>query len=154
MTLWAVCTADCRSPHGERGLKCPKIVSGIIIVLSLPTRGAWIEICSSAIFLRACSSRSPHGERGLKSCYPSCIGSPRRSPHGERGLKCSELASALERIEESLPTRGAWIEIPSVASGNASKISRSPHGERGLKFPVSGLRAWLPIVAPHTGSVD
>ena len=56
--------------------------------------------------------RSPQGERGLK--YKSDVEemvAARRSPQGERGLKyrCSvvEVISA-----ESLPARGAWIEIP------------------------------------------
>ena len=33
-----------RSPCGERGLKCARRNSALSIVLSLPVRGAWIEI--------------------------------------------------------------------------------------------------------------
>ena len=34
----------CRSPHGERGLKCRLCVNFRRRLLSLPARGAWIEI--------------------------------------------------------------------------------------------------------------
>ena len=34
---------------------------------------------------------------------------------------------------ESLPTRGAWIEIISQPKTVTTKKCRSPHGERGLK---------------------
>ena len=34
----------CRSPHGERGLKSDKLYWHPCHKLSLPTRGAWIEI--------------------------------------------------------------------------------------------------------------
>ena len=33
-----------RSPHGERGLKCPCKAISRIMEMSLPARGAWIEI--------------------------------------------------------------------------------------------------------------
>ena len=33
-----------RSPHGERGLKFRVILVGEVSVMSLPSRGAWIEI--------------------------------------------------------------------------------------------------------------
>ena len=55
---------------------------------------------------------------------------PGRSPHGERGLKFEVLA-AVQFVFESLPTRGAWIEI-------------GVHLAAVLVF----------VVAPHTGSVD
>ena len=37
---------------------------------SLPTRGAWIEIVQSEIAGGTRISRSPHGERGLKYPHP------------------------------------------------------------------------------------
>ena len=98
-----------RSPHGERGLK-------------------WRVQLFQGYQLQ---SRSPHGERGLKSCGPaSTVIAMCRSPHGERGLKLTSLRRSLSP-PESLPTRGAWIEI--VKSGLANEIDD---------------------VAPHTGSVD
>ena len=78
-----------RSPHGERGLK-----------FALRT-----------IALRI-SSRSPHGERGLKFILPSRShsGGSGRSPHGERGLKWRRGVKC-KPAYESLPARGAWIEM-------------------------------------------
>ena len=77
-----------RSPCGERGLKCP------VAAQILPQ-------------LR----RSPCGERGLKSAACcGCLWQCRRSPCGERGLKCRQRL-LLVGPRESLPVRGAWIEI-------------------------------------------
>jgi len=77
---------------------------------------------------------------------------------------------------ESLPTRGAWIEIQLQILRSESGTRRSPRGERGLKYyskntptkttsslPTRG--AWIEMdltlaavvvryVAPHAGSVD
>ena len=57
--------------------------------LSLPVRGAWIEI------------------RQIASVVHLMLG---RSPCGERGLKC-HLAVPCHVRFTSLPVRGAWIEI-------------------------------------------
>ena len=103
-----------------------------LAVLSLPMRGAWIEIphvkreviclgrspCGerglkyySMPVVRLRTGRSPCGERGLKFigvlviAYFLC-----RSPCGERGLKYKPpLAQA--HMDTSLPMRGAWIEM-------------------------------------------
>ena len=40
-------------------------------------------------------------------------------------------------MAESLPSRGAWIEIDSGVGLCAGRTSRSPHGERGLKWTGS-----------------
>ena len=53
-----------------------------------------------------------------------------RSPHGERGLKFFQGYLSELRFE-SLPARGAWIEIERNRAGAA-----------------------IPAVAPRTGSVD
>ena len=53
-----------------------------------------------------------------------------RSPHGERGLKLV-LTGTVRNVIESLPTRGAWIEIHKTEHYGLSQF-----------------------VAPHTGSVD
>ena len=60
---------------------------------SLPSRGAWIEICDLLPLPKAGRGRSPHGERGLKyKMRRTPPGGPgRRSPHGERGLKYADL---------------------------------------------------------------
>ena len=56
----------CRSPHGERGLKYIKKRNKKIILESLSSRRAWIEIRDFCRKDRMEWSRSPHGERGLK----------------------------------------------------------------------------------------
>ena len=98
-----------------------------------------VRNCSDAIkfqevFVQFCC-RSPHGERGLKFSKRASRGCPgrRRSPHGERGLK-SESIKGTYTVQESLPTRGAWIEILRSWRRAGNSLGRSPHGERGLKF--------------------
>ena len=70
-----------------------------------------------------------------------------RSPHGERGLKYKKCA-VCGRKAESLPARGAWVEIAMAVLAVALASRRSPHRERGLKsFFVHALdlcRASLP----------
>ena len=123
-----------RSPHGERGLKCFRVpilrrhtvslpARGAWIEIyplqevfpdllwSLPARGAWIEIHSSGVKRRTIMCRSPHGERGLKYHSP-----PAGGP-----------------VSRSLPARGAWIEIGGQRDTAVFIAGRSPHGERGLK---------------------
>ena len=65
------------------------VVVMVLWTMSLPTRGAWIEI-------------------GGTAAGGDYVGS--RSPHGERGLKCGVLSLVVTHVK-SLPTRGAWIEI-------------------------------------------
>ena len=78
-----------RSPHGERGLKSGDTFTVDTSKVSLPSRGAWIEI----------SRNRPNGPgtRSLPSrgAWIEIIRDPKdvkrfvgRSPHGERGLKC------------------------------------------------------------------
>ena len=144
---------DRRSPSGERGLKCVDPVRAVLRSLSLPIRGAWIEIrFKRGKIIR--DGRSPSGERGLK--YPRTPRAYRktqsRSPSGERGLKSLGLRDG-KNLPSSLPIRGAWIEMP-TRSANGYQPGRSPSGERGLKFiPVQVRRADIQV-APHPGSVD
>ena len=152
MVTPAFSAAAGRSPCGERGLKSRLRVPSILQQLSLPVRGAWIEIMVAGQRGTMCTSlpvrgawieiskppdvfggfgRSPCGERGLK--YAGDRGHQehlRRSPCGERGLKFREKA-AVERLFKSLPVRGAWIEIFCAA-----------------------LSCVLAAVAPRAGSVD
>ena len=76
-----------------------------------------------------------------------------RTPHGVRGLKYSCHYNHLVKIM-SHPTRGAWIEILTVAESPLTSTSRTPHGVRGLKFISELYRAMAAVVAPHTGCVD
>ena len=57
--------------------------------LSLPVRGAWIEIVNILALCANNVCRSPCGERGLKYVYPL--------------IRLGRMLS--------LPVRGAWIEI-------------------------------------------
>ena len=76
-----------------------------------------------------------------------------RSPSGERGLKFVR-EQWPERVDESLPIRGAWIEIPTTRTGGFFMPGRSPSGERGLKSRYEASVRTGPKVAPHPGSVD
>ena len=78
---------------------------------SLPARGAWIEISTGSRRSASIGCRSPQGERGLKSFFP-------------------RLPSACSM---SLPARGAWIEIWLCLPARRIGVRRSPQGERGLK---------------------
>ena len=124
--------------------------------MSLPVRGAWIEIylkgltCATlgrspcgerglkclvgVLALRTDARRSPCGERGLKC--PENGGRPDepcRSPCGERGLKFLRLVLLDEIVHQSLPVRGAWIEISTRRAGASRRRS----------LPVRG--AWIEI---------
>ena len=55
-----------RSPHGERGLKYIVNELAHALDVSLPPRGAWIEMPSLFGWAWMAPGRSPHGERGLK----------------------------------------------------------------------------------------
>ena len=56
-----------RSPRGERGLKLINILLTTLVLVSLPARGAWIEIGLFWSNADLDDRRSPRGERGLKS---------------------------------------------------------------------------------------
>ena len=79
--------------------------------VSLPARGAWIEICAFPYPHPDQLSRSLRGERGLK--YTGC--------------------NPVNRYLLSLPARGAWIEIEGSLYKPVRGIRRSLRGERGLK---------------------
>ena len=77
-----------RSPHGERGLKYVAVVDQLECHVSLPTRGAWIEIQTAE-------------KRHQRS----------------KSLPTRGAWIEMEKMKQrnmqwrSLPTRGAWIEI-------------------------------------------
>ena len=72
----------------------------------------------------------------------------RRSPHGERGLKFRHLIKLLHMLQ-SLPTRGAWIEIFPRPRLNLERFCRSPHGERGLKCDLVDINLQSSGRSPH-----
>ena len=98
--------------------------------------------------------RSPHGERGLKYLVVFEDGnSAGRSPHGERGLKFVIVLVYGANVA-SLPTRGAWIEI--VEGPGMSEVPAPSLPTRGAWIEINNtaLVNLVPLVAPHTGSVD
>ena len=124
----------CRSPCGERGLKSHGVprhrdphpslpVRGAWVEIksskrgqndgrSLPVRGAWVEIGKASLQWTGYNRRSPCGERGLKFIVWEVkpMANRRRSPCGERGLKYRFTHHVIRRTQ-SLPVRGAWVEI-------------------------------------------
>ena len=80
---------ESRSPCGERGLKYNRETGKLELHLSLPVRGAWIEILSAAALSAAALSSLPVRGAWIEIDYT----------YGET-WRCW-----------SLPVRGAWIEI-------------------------------------------
>ena len=69
-------------------MKSHRLVCKINCKLSLPVRGAWIEMDALSKRRENRRSRSPCGERGLKSSDGTHLAMQTcRSPCGERGLK-------------------------------------------------------------------
>ncbi len=144
-----------RSPQGERGSKCLATHGDVCAdkvaprkgsvdrndyadrplpspIVSLPARGAWIEMIERQHAGHTQQRRSPQGERGSKLFGNNQLDeSLRRSPQGERGSKYGEQHVA-HRESGSLPARGAWIEIPPTRTAGP-RSRRSPQGERGSK---------------------
>ena len=127
--------------------------------MSLPVRGAWVEIGGSGQRGRLSGRRSPCGERGLK--FRACAGEksqneslPVRGAWVEifRGGACASPSvslpvrgawvemhkkrAVLQGKRWSLPVRGAWVEIAGGSGGSGGDWRRSPCGERGLKSVV------------------
>ena len=86
--------------------------------MSLPVRGAWIEI---GLWLYSISV--------LKRSLPV------------RGAWIEIIFLQEMNVSHlSLPVRGAWIEIQSIRAQRAEHVGRSPCGERGLKFAYGRRR--------------
>ena len=99
---------------------------------SLPTRGAWIEIGTVAAGLTVKASVAPHaGSVDRNSGHFICLQTIYVAPLAGSVDRNISSQSSLVYLCMSLPTRGAWIEI-----------SRSQRD-----FDEYG-------VAPHAGSVD
>ena len=149
---------DSRSPQGERGLKSPQRLRRIQGRLSLPARGAWIEICTTSRPIATRLSRSPQGERGLKSqrlCgRDNCCVAPRKGSVDWN----QELVSYVHWLPPSLPARGAWIEIlhppffspfimvaPRKGSVDWNTFKRGKSSEFQVSLPARG--AWIEILS-------
>ena len=80
--------------------------------MSLPARGAWIEIEAHSRAASPVIGRSPHGERGLKSQWRELWNNVFQSLPA-RGAWIEILFNMVDEFAKmSLPARGAWIEIP------------------------------------------
>ena len=144
-------------------------------MVSLPSRGAWIETRCVRGQCAVWRCRSLRGERGLKLGSCGAVEDDRcRSLRGERGLKLAigqrvyvqntSLPSRGAWIEtmrsqqffpiRSLPSRGAWIETMPLMSIQALSTRRSLRGERGLKHNKLLVQEKQHNVAPFAGSVD
>ena len=140
----------CRSPHGERGLKFFIFYHLGKLTLSLPTRGAWIEIPSGGWSIGTIASLPTRGAWIEIAVHGAEVAvALRRSPHGERGLKSSNLRFKQASALVSLPTRGAWIEIAGCNCCFGGCSGRSPHGERGLKYADARYWTCTPGRSPH-----
>ena len=126
----------CRSPHGERGLKCPRTPILVGCWWSLSSWRAWIEIEIIARGISVRGGRSPHGERGLK--YSAC----RYYGHGQQSLSSwrawIEIYAAQGDYQNamSLSSWRAWIEMLVTCAFCWMNLSS-----------LSSWRAWIEIVA-------
>ena len=80
--------------------------------MSLPLRGAWIEI----------------------TCFVSTFKVISSLPLRGAWIEMMNNFANWNESSTSLPLRGAWIEIPCNVFTHGEVESRSPCGERGLKF--------------------
>ena len=142
-----------RSLHGERGLKffiAPYVAPEL---LSLPSRGAWIEIRSEFAAYSRPLGRSLHGERGLKYKFRKYWKIRQMSlPSRGAWIEIAYLYNTIFRILWSLPSRGAWIEISLYAAKFPAIIGRSLHGERGLKYLWNNFCELFPTSLPSRGA--
>ena len=61
-------------------------------------------------------------------------------------------ATSKQSKTKSLPIRGAWIEISPPNHANTAAAGRSPSGERGLKYPRTVERQHLAGSLPIRGA--
>ena len=157
-------------------MKWRVVVLRILGVVSLPVRGAWIEIVKRWITSAFCASLPVRGAwiEMIQSWIVSyhCASLPVRGAWIEISWRKADTLNLMG----SLPVRGAWIEIPTRASPSLhtsslpvrgawiemlhhamyqrNSVCRSPCGERGLKLLTIGAMTVATDVAPRAGSVD
>ena len=79
--------------------------------------------------------RSPCGERGLKFFWNNSFSLSNESlPVRGAWIEIKVYAKLLRNNDRSLPVRGAWIEISRRKGESRRDYRRSPCGERGLKL--------------------
>ena len=125
-----------------------------VSLASLPSRGAWIEMPRALqLHLRTTQSLPSRGA-WIEIGTPGALGgwSRSRSPHGERGLKF-DTSEQLRPVRLSLPSRGAWIEISSSLPSLSVSWSLPSRGA-WIEIQRPGRAVQGGAVAPLTGSVD
>ena len=119
--------------------------------MSLPSRGAWIEIGSPGVgpgLVGSLPSRGAWIEMGPLLCL---VRDGKQASLPSRGAWI-EIYNNGEKycIVVSLPSRGAWIEIARDPGPVRRRGRRSPHGERGLKFLIKeAVDAGVAGRSPH-----
>ena len=120
---------------------------------SLPVRGAWIEMARPRAARGAGRRRSPCGERGLKWDGREGRGAAAWSlPVRGAWIEMAATRAATRCACMSLPVRGAWIEIPRDREGQMLRQCRSPCGERGLKLSGGAMHDGCPRSLPVRGA--
>ena len=123
----------CRSPCGERGLKCDLLENLVKLRLSLPVRGAWIEIPSTCHTKNTALSLPVRGAWiEMLFMFVRIIEINASLPVRGAWIEIYNLLKEKAGFS-SLPVRGAWIEISTVRTDDGLSQCRSPCGERGLK---------------------
>ena len=100
-----------RSPHGERGLKLPVSLTLTMPGLSLPSRGAWIEIYIEKLSYHVSLSLPSRGAWIEIGPVFQCRQSFRSLPSRGAWIEIASASAPSGAKGESLPSRGAWIEI-------------------------------------------
>ena len=102
--------------------------------VSLPVRGAWVEITTTA----RCSAFSC-ASLPVRGAWVEIFLWPFSAFRGVRSLPVRgawvemRLHKVGRKPDWSLPVRGAWVEICPLFQRNGDDDGRSPCGERGLK---------------------
>ena len=122
--------------------------------MSLPSRGAWIEI-------------EHHERRGRPGCVAPLTGSVDRNaarPCDGVAARVAPLTGSVDRnltdtvtqqpFGTSLPSRGAWIEIVCFLKGAQHEYVAPLTGSVDRNLLRDGILDILDRVAPLTGSVD
>ena len=134
------------SPHGEGGLKCQLHVDPSRDVVSLPTRGGWIEITAGPGSPLGLPSPSSRGEGGLKfTTLVDALDMQGPSPHGEGGLKFLLTQHSFQTSGPS-PHREGGLKFGKHTLKTGGTTGPSPHGEGGLKF----LYLAIPLSRNHS----
>ncbi len=152
-------------------------MNGILsCLLSLPPRGAWIEISFGFAIARVTQSLPPRGAWIEILIFPSFrllpyvappTGSVDRNllhsveintlkavapPTGSVDRNCP-MIKCIVVIAWSLPPRGAWIEIINQNTFSFPSLSLPPRGA-WIEIPAPNPLSERASVAPPTGSVD